>query len=118
MDIQTHIRKLGANDMSVLLHVCNIYGVQMIDLLGTRRKRELVEARKMASYYFRRVWNYSLTRIASIIGVVPKDHTTIIYYVDHFEHYLKYEEDTKSKYNLLTISANIGFTSLKYKPLN
>lgn len=101
MDIKTHISKLGTNDLHILLHVCNIYGVQMIDLLGTRRKRELVEARKMASYYFRRVCNYSLTRIAHIIGVIPKDHTTIIYYVDHFEHYMKHEEETRSKFSLL-----------------
>lgn len=110
-----HLKKISAHDSYILYKVCSIYGVSIEDFLGKCRSRDLVNARKMASYYFRKVCNYSVTKIGRIISEIPKDHTTIIYHVKCFEHYLKYEDETKSLYSLLPIKA---FTSLQYKPKN
>ncbi len=57
--------------------VADFYDIKRKDLIGNRRKKELVKARQIAMYLLREILNESYPRIGEVIG--HKDHTTVIH---------------------------------------
>ena len=51
------------------------YGISKEDLLGTRRTREIAQARHISIYLIRKVTEMSLPNIGKIFG---RDHTTVM----------------------------------------
>ena len=75
---------MNANDELKRNHitsaVANHYGVTVADMKSPSRKREFVNARKMAMYLIRMFTNYSLIQIGSFFG--GRDHSTVIHATD------------------------------------
>jgi ribosomal protein S14/DNA-binding CsgD family transcriptional regulator len=57
--------------------VANFYDIKRKDLVGNRRKKELVKARQIAMYFLREILKESYPKIGKVIG--NKDHTTAIH---------------------------------------
>ena len=63
--------------------VAGFYNVQVEDLLGARRNKQIVIPRQIAMYLLRQELQYSYPQIAIKIG--KKDHTTIMYGCEKIE---------------------------------
>ena len=79
------------------------------------RKQNVVNARHLAAYYFYNVRRYTKSKIAEMVSVPKKDHTTIISSIRKFGNFLDTEPYTADLYATL-LMPRIEFTSLKYKP--
>jgi len=113
--IKGHIMNLSKKDLDVIATCANLYNVDIYDVFSRNRKKELVNARKMASYYFYNVYNYSLRKIGDRISIYPQNHVTVRNAVIKFKNHLQTEPKTAHNYSLL-ITPTHYFTSLKYKP--
>lgn len=113
--IKGHIMNLPQKDLDIIATCANLYNVDIYDVFSRNRKRELVNARKMASYYFYNVYNYSLRKIGEKLSIYPQNHVTVRNAVIKFESHLKHEDTASHNYSLL-ITPTHNFTSLKYKP--
>lgn len=112
---QCFIDELRASDFEVIRKICEMYKVNEYTFFRQTRNREVVNARRMAAYYFYHVRKYTKSKIATIISEVPKDHTTVIHLINTFKDYLDTEQHTADLYATL-LMPRIEFTSLKYKP--
>ena len=57
--------------------VCDYYGLQMDDLIGPTRKREITVPRQIAMYLTREMTGMSLPQIGNVFG--GRDHTTVLH---------------------------------------
>ncbi|OQB81418.1 MAG: Chromosomal replication initiator protein DnaA [Bacteroidetes bacterium ADurb.Bin123] len=57
--------------------VCNVWNISQDRLREKTRKREVVEARQTAMYFYRKKSTYSLKEIGALLGNF--DHATVIY---------------------------------------
>jgi chromosomal replication initiation ATPase DnaA len=80
-NIQQHIKRLSAYEYSLMNTICDYSNIKLSDLLGQKRKKKFVDARKVTSFILKQK-GYTHQNIGEIISIVPKDHTTIMY---HFE---------------------------------
>lgn len=115
-NIQEHIKRLSAYEYSLMNTICDYSNIKIDDLLGQKRNRKFVNARKVASYLFKNN-GYTHENIGQIISLIPKDHTTIIYnFKKASEHY---ELEPHFKTIVDSVVSNLSksnFTSLKHKP--
>jgi chromosomal replication initiation ATPase DnaA len=93
-DIQVHIKRLSAYELAIMNTICDYLNIQIDDLLGQDRKRRYVNARKMASYLFKKN-GYTNEFIGTIISLIPKDPTSIIYNVRKANAHYNLEPDFK-----------------------
>jgi chromosomal replication initiation ATPase DnaA len=114
-EIETHINELKASDYEVILKICEMYQVKEETFFSSTRKINVVNARHMAAYYFYNVRRYTKSKIAEMVSVPKKDHTTIISSIRKFGNFLDTEPYTADLYATL-LMPRIEFTSLKYKP--
>lgn len=80
--------------------VCDYMGVDMDDLIGTRRSRSIVHPRQIAQYLIRNLTNLSYEMIAAEFSV--KDHTTIMHNCEKIEAEKKTDENTRTAVKDLT----------------
>ena len=115
-EIIQHIKRLSAYEYSLINTICDTTGIDFSDLVGQKRHRKFVNARKIASYLFQKK-GYTYENIGQIISIIPKDHTTIIYHlksaINHYncEPHFKFMVDS-----VINNLSKQNFTSLKYKP--
>ena len=114
-EIENHINELKASDFEIILKICEMYKIQPELFFSEGRKTDPVNARKMASYYFYHVRKYTKSKIAEIVSVPKKDHTTIINAINKFTNHLLTEPYTADLYSSLLMPRH-EFTSLKFKP--
>lgn len=63
--------------------------IEVADIMGKSRKSRLAEARRIVSGISRRFgWN-----LARIGRAMNRDHSTVMYQIEKFEHFLKNEDD-------------------------
>ena len=53
-NITEHIKRLSAYEYSLMNTICDYSNIKISDLLGKVRKNEYVNARKIASYLFKK----------------------------------------------------------------
>ena len=119
-ELQEHIKTLNAYEYSLLNTICDYSNIKLIDLLGQKRKRKFVNARKIASYLFKKN-GYTNQDIGQIISLIPKDHTTIMYQVRLAYQHLQFEPQFKNivdSVNNIISDNNSDFTSLNYREWN
>jgi len=83
----------------VVKTVAGFFSVELVDLLGTRRHKELVYPRQIVMYLLRNELNYSFPRIGKELG--GKDHTTIIHGCDKIQRELGRNEELKRELTLI-----------------
>ena len=114
-NIQEHIERLTAYEYTLLNTICDHSNIKFVDLVGQKRQRKFVNARKIASYLLKN-HGYTHQNIGQIISIIPKDHTSIIYNVrkaqDHYEFEPLFKNIVDSVNNLITKER---FTSFTYK---
>jgi len=71
----------------ILLTTAQHFELEVADLLGKKRKKEIVYPRQMAMYLLRHKLNFTFPQIGEVMG--GKDHTTVIYGVEKIEKNLK-----------------------------
>ena len=79
----------------VVKTVAGFFSIEKLDLLGTRRNKELVYPRQIVMYLLRNELNYSFPRIGKELG--GKDHTTIIHGCDKIQRELAKNEDLQKE---------------------
>lgn len=75
------------NVKNILKEVSSYYGVDVDDLLGQRRKKEIVAPRMVAMYLARDMTGLSLSQIGKDIG--NKDHSSVLYACEKIEKEMK-----------------------------
>ena len=116
-EIKQHVKKLNAYEYSLLNTICDYSNIKLSDLLGKKRKRKFVNARKIASYM---LYNkgYTYSDIGDLISLINKDHTTTLYYVRlakmHIENEPQFKNIVDSVNNIISDN-KYEFTALNYK---
>ncbi len=79
--------------------VAGFYNIEVDELLGTKRTKEIVLPRQITMYLLRHELQYSFPQIATKIG--KKDHTTIIYGCGKIEKQIKTSPDIQREISLI-----------------
>ncbi len=87
----------------VLQVVAKFYHLDVGDLIGPRRSKELVRPRQIAMYLARQETNASLPEIGRLLG--DRDHTTILYGISKIEGLL--EQDNNLRREVMTIQEQL-----------
>ncbi len=87
------------NADQILKTVADFFNINMEDLKGKVRKKEIANPRQIAMYLIREEINQSYPKIAEIIG--KKDHTTIIHAYQKIKKEIKENETTQQQVNLI-----------------
>jgi len=82
---------IGFDPERCIKNISKALNVQVSDIIGNKRQREIVTARMIAAATIRNNTQLTLKEIGSIFG---KDHTSIIYHCKQYDALLK----TKDKY--------------------
>ena len=115
-NIQEHIKRLSAYEYSLMNTICDHSNINFVDLIGQKRNRKFVIARKIASYLLKNN-GYTHENIGQIISLIPKDHTSIIYNVRKAHDHYQFEPLFKNIVDSVVSNLNkTDFTSLKHKP--
>jgi len=99
----TITREDSMNDSmdSVVEFVCLVTQVNKNDLLGRKRNRVLIDAKRMCYSAIREIYNYPLT---SIGGFFRMDHTSVLHHLKAHKNLLEWDSSYSEKYNnLLTV---------------
>lgn len=79
--------------------VAGFYNINIDELLGTKRTKEIVVPRQIVMYLLRQELQYSFPQIATKIG--KKDHTTIIYGCEKIEKEIKTGDNIQREISLI-----------------
>jgi len=99
----TITREDSMNDSmdSIVEFVCLVTQVNKNDLLGRKRNRVLIDAKRMCYSAIREIYNYPLT---SIGGFFRMDHTSVLHHLKAHKNLLEWDSSYSEKYNnLLTV---------------
>lgn len=84
----------------ILTTVCQYYNLPEEDVIGRRRKREIVQARQMVMYLAKEYTECSLAAIGAELG--GRDHSTVIYGVSALSDLLETDLKLKSEVEEIT----------------
>lgn len=73
---------LQVNAQTVMREVTKHFGIDMLGLMETTRRKNIVQARKFAFYFLRKYAGYGPVQTGSLFG---KDHSTVIHSLDALE---------------------------------
>ena len=114
-NIQEHIKRLTDYEATLFNTICQYSNIRIDDLIGQKRKKRFVDARKATSFILKQK-GYTHQNIGEIISVVPKDHTTIMYqFKKANEHYNLEHEFRNMVDSVKSILYKSDFTSLKHR---
>jgi len=85
---------------SIQKEVCSYYGVTHVDLIGTKRKQEIVFPRHIAMFLCAELTDSSTPQIGKSFG--GKDHTTVMHAVDKIKKKMGAENETYDQIQYLT----------------
>jgi chromosomal replication initiator protein len=114
-EIEKHIQTLTAYEYTLLNTICDYSKIKLDDLVGQKRNKKFVDARKVTSFILKQK-GYTHQNIGEIISIVPKDHTTIMYQLKKAnEHYNLEHEFRNMVDSVKNILYKSDFTSLKHR---
>lgn len=87
------------NHSHIIKAVAEFYEIQIVDLVGKGRKKEIVEPRQVTMYLMRELLNMSYPFIAEKMG--KKDHTTAIYACEKIGHILNENPSFNQKITMI-----------------
>lgn len=98
------LKKKNKDDefMKMVAKVAEYYGLELDEMMGESRKKELVQARNIAMRMAKKSYGRTLEKIGSFF---KKNHSSVIYSLDKFENNLK--EDTSLKDDLRDLGVSI-----------
>ncbi|MBP3917665.1 MAG: chromosomal replication initiator protein DnaA [Clostridia bacterium] len=79
-DVVTGAEPVKVTQDKIFNAVANKYGVTVEQIKGTRKSKEIAQARHICVYIMRKITDMSLPAIGKVMG--GKDHTTILYSVN------------------------------------
>jgi len=85
---------------SIQKEVCSYYGVTHVDLIGTKRKQEIVFPRHVAMFLCAELTDSSTPQIGKSFG--GKDHTTVMHAVDKIKKKMSAENELYDQIQYLT----------------
>lgn len=65
------------NPTFIIQEVCRFFNLRIEDVVGEKRKRELVIARQLSMFFLKEFTTLSLKKIGGMLG--GRDHSTVIY---------------------------------------
>jgi chromosomal replication initiation ATPase DnaA len=116
-ELQEHIEKLSAYEYTLLNTICDYSNIKFADFISQKRNRKFVNARKVASYLLTQN-KYTYNDTGQVISIIPKDHTTIIYYIRMANEHIEKEPLFKNVVDSVAVilkDYSDKFTSKKYK---
>jgi chromosomal replication initiation ATPase DnaA len=119
-EVKEHIKTLSAWQYSLLNTICDYSNIKLEDLIGQKRHRKFVNARKIASYLLHKN-GYAFDDIGRIISIIPKDHTSILYHIRLAKEHIETEPLFKNivdSVNILIVDNKFDFTALNFKGWN
>lgn len=116
LDVKGHIEELKANDMKVIEMICDQLDSKLEHLFIPCRKKEVANSRHLVCLYLKTEKNYTLKKIGGIVGVKPKDHTTVLNSIEVANKLIKKKPFYRNVYSLILQAKYGSFTALKYRP--
>lgn len=92
-------RSLKVNADAIFQTIAEFFSLEIPELLGKRRHKELVYPRQIAMYLMRNELNYSFPKIGKALG--GKDHTTVMHGVEKINRELKTDENLQRELALI-----------------
>jgi chromosomal replication initiator protein len=93
--IITSFQQKSTSSKSIIEAVCRFYDISLKDIVGTSRKKELVNPRQMIMYLMREEMNSSYPTIGNELG--GRDHTTAMHAHNKVSNELKENEKLKQE---------------------
>lgn len=103
-DIISPFAKRKITPQLIINVVSEHYGITPDDIISKRRNSEFVQPRQVCMYLCRKLTDESLQSIGKALG--KKDHTTVIHGIDKITDEVKYNEDLKSKIEVIMKKLN------------
>lgn len=101
--LQDSLQQQPASQADVLAAVAEYYRIDLDDLKGRGRNKEIVTPRQMAMYLLREETSASLPQIGELLG--GRDHTTVMYSVEKIAQ--EVEQDDQRRRELLAIKERL-----------
>ncbi|MCL5003894.1 MAG: chromosomal replication initiator protein DnaA [Patescibacteria group bacterium] len=95
------VKKQKPTPKKIMEEVCELFNLSHKDLIGPRRKKELVIPRQVCMYLLRTLGRLSLVQTGQILG--GRDHTTVIHAVNKIENEVKDEGEIFQKISYLNL---------------
>lgn len=78
-DVESHIDKIIDKDLNVIRYICHLMNMNIYHVFLPLTIRQLVDVRKfILRWMLMNRKNYTLDKIASILCVKPRDHSSLI----------------------------------------
>jgi chromosomal replication initiator protein len=91
---------------SLILKVCNFYGITLQELMSKTRLRKIVDARNILYYIFHRCYKLTSTEVGKMFN---KNHATILSGANKIEGFIKFDKVFK-----IQINQFINIEEIKY----
>jgi len=87
---------------TILQATARVYGIQIADLLGSKRSKDIAEARQLSMWLIKSMLDYSYPSIGKILG--GRDHSTVMHGVSKIEGKVSVDEKMKEKVRLIQVA--------------
>ncbi len=105
-DFVANIQTKCTSPKEIMVAVCKFYDIEMKDLIGSSRKKELVWPRQIAIYIMREELKTSYPTIGNELG--GRDHTTAMHAYNKISNEIKENENEKIKQEVESIKQLIS----------
>ena len=85
--------KCTKSPQEILVLVADFYGLQVEEISGPRRSKQLIKPRQIAMYLLREETNSSLPQIGNVLG--GRDHTTVMYGCEKITNRIEEDDQTR-----------------------
>jgi chromosomal replication initiator protein len=98
------------NPDEIIDAVCDFYKVTRPQIKERCRKREIIQARFVASYFLRTYTKLTLKEIAGYFGKGMTDHTTVMHAIASIKNQLSLKSDNDTKFDVEEIKQGFVLT--------
>jgi len=86
--------EMKVRSANVIEDVCNVYGIQLADLMSKRRHRILVEPRQVLFYILHKRMNIPCQKVGAMFN---KNHATVLHGANNIKQFMKYEKHLRER---------------------
>ncbi len=81
---------------NIIADVCEVYGIELCDLMSNRRHRILVEPRQVLFYILHKKMNIPCVKVGKMFN---KNHTTVLHGANNIKVFMENEADLRERVN-------------------
>jgi chromosomal replication initiation ATPase DnaA len=79
---------------NIIADVCQVYDIELADLMSKKRFRILVEPRQILFYILHKKLNIPCTRVGAMFN---KNHATVLYGANNIKSFIEYDKELRER---------------------